>query len=136
VDGTTLDWIWRSAVRVVIAALVGAAFHAAWVVLFIFAASRDAPGFVRGVLWLIVPVVTATGFALGLALLPRREPEPGTDFTRAFLTALSGCAIGGVVMSPIGPMFVGLGVLGGGTVAVAIRVALDRLRKGRSVGVA
>ncbi len=131
-----MDWLWRSVVRVAIAALVGAAFHAAWVALFIFTVSQGASGVVRAILWLIAPIVTAVGFGLGLTLLQRQHPQPRTGFARAFVTALSGCAIGAVIMSPIGPMFVGFGVLGGGTVAVAIWVVSDHSGSGRSAGVA
>ena len=115
---------------------MGAVFHATWVALFIFTASQGASGIVRAMLWLTAPVVTAVGFGLGLTLLQRDDPQSKTGFARAFVTALSGCAIGAVVMSPIGPMFVGLGVLGGGTVAVAIWVASGRSGRGRNAGVA
>jgi hypothetical protein len=126
VGGTKAAWIWRSAVRITVALLAGTAFHVAWVATFIFAASQGAPGILRAMLWLIGPLVTAIGFGLGLTLWQRHDPQRQTGFARAFMAAVSGCAIGALVMSPIGPMFVGLGILGGGTVAVAIWVASDR----------
>lgn len=120
VHGTNVDWIWHSAVRVTSAVVVGAVFHAAWVASFIFIASQGASGIVRAMLWLTAPVVTAAGFGFGLTLAQRRDPESRIGFTRAFVTALSGCTIGALVMSPIGPMFVGLGVLSGGALAVVM----------------
>jgi hypothetical protein len=131
-----MRWVWHFVVRLATAALLGGAFHAAWVALFIFAVSQGAPGVLRATLWLTAPVVTAAGFGLGLTLSRHHEPDPRTRFGRAFVAVLSGCAIGAVVMSPIGPMFVGLGVFGGGLVAAAVRVASDRPGRGQRAGVA
>jgi hypothetical protein len=129
-----MDWIWRSVVRVTVAALVGVAFHAAWVALFILAVSQGAPGSLRAILWVIAPIVTAIGFGLGLTLLQRRHPAPDTGFAHAFAIALAGCAMGAVILSPIGPMFAGFGVLGGGTIAAAIRVVSEQSGRGRRAG--
>ena len=125
-------WLWGLCLRVAAAVLVGAAFHAAWVVLVIFASSRGASGFVRAVVWFAAPIVTATGLAAGFTLLGRRKVRHRTTFARAFLTALVGSAIGAALGSPIGPMFVGMGVLGGGASAIAVRCYADVVSRASS----
>ncbi len=122
---------WAS--RVLTSVLLGVAFHAAWVTLFIFASSAGASAFVRATLWVFAPVVTAAGFATGLALVSRSLPRDSRAFTRPYLTALTGCVVGAAALSPIGPMFVGMGALAGGTLATLFRCYADS-RAGRWTG--
>ncbi len=121
--------MWRDGLRLVISVLTGTAFHALWVVAFIFAASRGASDMFRGILWLAAPVVGAAGFASGLTLM-WRDGRRTAGFALTFGKILSGCAIGAGLMSPIGPMFVGFGLLAGGALAAAIVCFSDSRRAG------
>ncbi len=110
---------------VAVSVLLGLVFHAAWVVLFIFASSQGAARVVKVMLWLLAPVISAAGFGAGLTLVPRGPSRRRTAFRTAFRIAFIGCAIGAAVMSPLGPMVVGFGVLAGGTMGAIVQCFAD-----------
>lgn len=127
-----MAWFRRCSVRVVVAVLFGGTFHAAWVALFISGASLGASGAARIALWIAAPLITAAGIATGLIV-----PIPGAfkltrPFVRVFIAACIACGAGAVIMSPVGPMFVGLGVFGGGALAALALTVLDSTRSAGS----
>ncbi len=117
--------VWDFGRVVAASVLLGLVFHAAWVVLFIFASSQGASRLVKVMLWLLAPVISAVGFGTGLGAVAHGVPRRKTRFRPAFRMALIGCAIGAVVMSPLGPMVVGFGVLAGGGMAAVVQCLAD-----------
>ncbi|MEO8499947.1 MAG: hypothetical protein ABI565_03465 [Vicinamibacteria bacterium] len=67
------------------------------------------------------PVAAAIGFGLGTLLIERVMRRRETTIGQALLWPFVGCAVGAVLVSPLGRMFVGVGVLAFGTVAVVVR---------------
>ncbi len=120
--------------RLAASLVLGVVFHAAWVASFILAASLGASVAVKAVLWLFAPILTAAGFTTGLALLPQVVWRPSGSLTRAYLTVLTACAVGAAVMSPIGPMLVGFGVVAGGTAAVVFWCVIKGARTAGGAG--
>ena len=122
-------WTRRHTMRVAVALTLGVACHAAWVVLFILGASLGVSAIVRGALWLAAPIVTAAGYAAGLAISVRGASPLAWRFSRLFVAVAIGCTAGEIVGSGIGPMFAGLGVVGVGglsALGLAIRDAAGR----------
>jgi hypothetical protein len=106
--------MWRCAIRLVIALVLGLTLHAAWMALFILGASLGASGIVRGALWLVGPIMTAAGYATGLTIRVQGVSTLKWRFWQVFIVVLVCCAVGAIVGRPLGPMFVGLGVLAAG----------------------
>lgn len=113
----------RYAIRLAVALVLGGTLHAVWVGLFILGASLGATGIARGALWLASPIMTAAGYATGLTVPIRGAVALKGRFSRLFTRVLIGCALGGIIGSPFGPMFVGVGVFGAGALS-ALSLAL------------
>ena len=107
----------RYAIRLAVALVLGGTLHAVWVALFILGASLGASGSARGALWLAAPIMTAAGYATGLTVPVRGAVPLKGRSSRVFIRVLMGCALGGIIGSPLGPMFAGLGVFGAGTLS-------------------
>lgn len=87
---------------------------------FILATKLDRPG-VEAVLWLLAPVITAAGFAVGIAIIEHFTITANNGFFRIFIWPLIGCALGAIMVYWFGPMLIVFGMFAAGTVSVAIR---------------
>jgi hypothetical protein len=118
----------RYAIRLAVALLLGVTLHAAWVAVFILGASLGASGIAKGGLWLAAPIMTAAGYATGLTIPVRGAAPLKGRFSQVFVGVWIGCALGGIIGSRVGPMFIGLGVLGAGALA-ALTLAICTARR-------
>jgi len=120
----TLDL--RGALLRLASSLLGAGvFYFAWMAAF-FAATRSGSVIAETVLWLLAPVMTAGGFAVGITVAERLGKKGRTSFIRIYVWPLVGCAIGAGVVYPFGPMLIVFGMFAAGTVSVAVREVVRR----------
>jgi hypothetical protein len=127
-----MDAMRRFAIRFTIAVVLGGMLHVAWVTLVILGRSLGASGTARDALWLAGPIVTAAGYATGLAIRVRGASTVKRRFLQVFVVVLIGCAFGAIVGRPLGPMFVGLGALAAGgltALALVVRTAPRRTER-------
>ena len=92
-------------VRVIISVAFAGIFYVGWLAVAIVVL-KSGPLLAKALCWLSAPVVTAAGFASGLALF---ELLPGTRKSRLryiVLWPLAGCAIGAAVVFFFGPMLI------------------------------
>lgn len=110
--------------------LTGGVFYFAWMAV-VLLTLKPRESHIQSVLWLLAPVVTSLGFAVGAAVAHRLFDKRGVRFTRVYLSALAGCAIGAGSVYWYGPMLIVFGMLLGGTVAIVLREVLwlRRLRR-------
>lgn len=113
-------YLWRAMARVALSFLFAALFYAAWMSIFLLASDLDS-SVVRAILWLLAPVVTAAGFASGIAILERRDKTSRSQFLQIYVWPLTGCAIGAGAVYWLGPMLIVFGMLAVGAVSVALR---------------
>lgn len=113
--------------------LLGAGlFYAAWMVLFLLTSGSASP-FLQAILWLLAPVMTAAGFALGVVLLDRLAGHSRIAFLRIFPWPLVGCAVGAGIVYWFGPMLIVFAMFAAGTASIALReVYLRRASDGLS----
>ena len=116
----------RGVVLRVASSLLGAGvFYVAWMASFLAVTGSDSV-ITETVLWLLAPVMTAAGFAVGVnvadGLVKKRRPS----FIRIYVWPLVGCTIGAAVVYPFGPMLIVLGMFAVGTTSVALREVLMR----------
>lgn len=96
-----------------------------WMAAFIFL--KDTGGqVVRVLLWLVAPVVTALGFAVGATLHERLTEGRRDSFARLYLWPVVGCSVGAVVVFPFGPMLVVFGMFLMGTASMILRELVCR----------
>ena len=133
---------WRTFVGVILSVVCAGLFYFVWMATFLLTRSLHNP-IVEAALWLSAPVVTATGFATGIALSENNfalcaqfsrtklgscfwtTPKTGrTRFHRIFIWPLIGCAIGAGVVYWFGPMLIVFGMFVAGTASVVLREVL------------
>jgi hypothetical protein len=111
---------WKALVRITVSLLCAIVFYIVWMVAFLLTTSLDSPA-AETVLWLLAPVITAAGFATGIAIRQRLARKKQPQFLRIFLWPLIGCAIGAAIVYPLGPMLIVFGMLAAGTASIALR---------------
>ncbi|NQU54199.1 MAG: hypothetical protein HQ522_16855, partial [Bacteroidetes bacterium] len=77
--------------------------------------------FMKGVLWIMMPVVTAAGFAIGLVIYEYLTKIQNRSLLRTFLWPLAGCGIGAVAVYWYGPMLIVFGMFAIGTLSIILR---------------
>jgi hypothetical protein len=100
--------------------LLGGAFYAAWLSVFLATGGWQNAQLERA-LFVLAPVVTAAGFATGMTLVERFWGSPRTGFFLSWVWALLGCVVGALVVYWYGPMLIVFTMLAGGTIAVVYR---------------
>ncbi len=116
-------YLWRLLVRVAFSILSAGVFYFAWMGVFLFA-TKLGVSIIRPILWLLGPVITATGFAAGIAIFERLTGTSKTRFLQVFIWPLIGCVIGAGVVYPFGPMLIVFGMFTAGIVSVVLRELL------------
>ena len=114
----------RQLLQVAASILCAGILYLLWLGVFIVLSVRG--GVVKGILWLVAPVVTAAGFALGLAVSMRLLKSPRVSLVSVFLWPLAGCVVGAAVVYWYGPMLIVFGMFLLGTASVVVRQALLR----------
>jgi hypothetical protein len=84
------------------------------------------------VMWILSPVVTALGYALGIVLGERLTKASPTRFDRILIWPLIGCAIGAGIVVWFGPMLIVFGMFLLGTASVILREWSMRREKRRA----
>jgi hypothetical protein len=92
-------------VRIIVSIIFAGIFYTGWMAIAI-PVLKSGPLFARVLCWLSAPVVTAAGFAAGIAIF---ELLPGTRKSKPrdiILWPLAGCVIGAAVVFYFGPMLI------------------------------
>ncbi|NIS83175.1 MAG: hypothetical protein GTO14_23905 [Anaerolineales bacterium] len=117
---------WESILRVVVSSVLGSVFYLIWMALFLLAAPEG--GFLEGFLWLIAPVVTGLGFAIGVRLFDTWTGTEKGSFQRLLLWPLAGCILGALIVYWFGPMLIVFSMLSFGTISISLREIYRRRR--------
>jgi hypothetical protein len=104
-------------VRTIISVIFAGIFYTGWMAIAI-PVLKSGPVFARVLCWLSAPVVTASGFAAGIAIF---ELLPGTRKSKPrdiILWPLAGCIIGAAVVFFFGPMLIVFAMFALGTAGI------------------
>ena len=124
--------MWRAFARVTLSLLCAGLTYAGWLAVFLLTTEPNRP-IAQAIRWLSAPVVTAAGFAAGIAMWERFTKANRVGFFRVLLWPLVGCALGAGAVYWFGPMLIVFGMFAGGAASVIIReVSQHRLRAGNS----
>ena len=105
--------------------LCGGISYFVWMAAALLSSSLDNPP-LKAFLWLLAPIVTAFGFAAGIAILERGTKTSKTTFLRIFIWPLVACTLGAVAVYWFGPMLIVFAMLAAGAASVFLReVVLD-----------
>ncbi len=111
---------WKALVRMAFSLLCAIIFYLAWMASFILTTRLDSP-VAETILWLLAPVITATGFAAGIMLRERLAGQERSRFLRIFIWPLIGCVIGAGIVYWFGPMLIAFAMLFTGTASIVLR---------------
>ena len=118
---------WRATIRIAFSLVCAIVFYLVWMAVFILTTRLDSP-VVESMLWLLAPVITAAGFATGIAIRERLAGQKRPRFLRIFLWPLIGCAIGAILVYSFGPMLIVFAMFFTGTASIALREAVGFFR--------
>jgi hypothetical protein len=124
---------WKALVRIAVSLLCAVVFYLVWMAAFLLTTGIESPA-VETALWLLAPVVTAAGFATGIAVRERLAGKTRPFFLRIYLWPLLGCAIGAGLVYRFGPMLIVFAMLAAGTASVALREVVGFFRAKQSAG--
>ena len=119
-----LRYLRGALIRMLSSLLCAGIFYFAWMAAFLLVVQLGL-AMLEAVLWLLAPVMTAAGFAVGMALLERLTRTARTKFVRVFVWPLIGCMIGAGVVYWFGPMLIVFGMFAAGTVSMVLREVVE-----------
>jgi hypothetical protein len=108
---------WVPVLKTTVSLLLGGVCYSVWLGVFLLAVKSE-NSVAQGALFFLAPLVTAAGFAAGIAVFERRG---GFDLPRTMTWPLIGCVVGSVSVYWYGPMLIVFTMLAGGTLGVIIR---------------
>ena len=117
-------------VRIIISVIFAGIFYIGWMAIAI-PVLKSGPLFAKALCWLSAPVVTASGFACGIAIF---ELLPGTRKSKArdiILWPLAGCTIGAAVVFYFGPMLIAFAMFALGTAGIFTKEIISIKRQFR-----
>ncbi len=116
-------------VRVALSVIFAGIFYIGWLAIALPTFKSGFGGLVvKAVIWILAPILTGLGFAVGPKIF---ELLPFTDKTRFWETykwCLAGCAIGAGIVCVFGPMLIVFGMFATGTMCVVLH-EVARIRK-------
>jgi len=116
-------------VRTVLSLFFAGVFYTGWMAVTIPTVKSGFGGLiVKAILWILAPVVTGLGFAVGSRAFELLSGTGKSRFWRTYKWCLAGCAIGGGIVCMFGPMLIVFGMFAAGTLSVVL-CEVDRLRK-------
>lgn len=118
----------RHLIKVLSSVLCAGILYFLWMGVFLVLSDR-AGAVVRGIFWLLAPVVTAAGFAVGLVVSERLLGSAKVSFLRVFIWPLVGCAVGAAVVYWYGPMLIVFGMFLVGAASVVLRQATGSMSR-------
>ena len=122
--------LWRVLVKVTVSLLCAGVFYFVWMAAFLMVTRLEAP-IVEGILWVLAPVVTGTGFAVGIVAAERTSSTTRSGFFRTLMWPLMGCAIGASIVYWFGPMLIVFGMFVVGTASVTVGEVVAFFRSAR-----
>lgn len=123
-----LRYLWEALVRIAVSVLFAGVLYFVWMTTFLFTTKLDNSA-VELVLWVLAPVVTAVGFAAGIAVFERLSKRSRTRFLHIYRWPLIGCVIGAGAVYWFGPMLIVFGMFAAGTASIVLREVILGIRK-------
>jgi len=116
--------IWESILRILASVFVGGLFYFLWLVCFLLLAFQG--NVLKGILWVVSPIVTGFGFALGILIFNRVLHIAGDKFLQVIIWPVIGCIVGALIIFWFGPMLIVFSMLLFGTLSISIKELVYR----------
>ena len=117
-----------AAARVTSSVLCAGVFYVLWLAAFLTTDRMGSP-LVKAVGRLSAPVVTAAGFAAGVAVLGFLTKNSNSKFLATFQWTLIGCTVGALAVVWFGAMLIVFGMFAAGTASVVLKEVLPVIKK-------
>jgi hypothetical protein len=128
--GMSIKRLFGILLRITLSVIFAGVLYTGWLAIVIPIFKSGFGGWVvKGVLWIVAPIITGLGFTVGPVIFELWPTAEKSGFWRRYKWTLVWCAIGGGICFLFGPMLIVFGMFGAGTLSVMIFEVL-RLRKG------
>lgn len=114
--------------RVVLSVFFAGIFYIGWMAVAIPVLKSDLDMPIRIVFWMLAPIVTGFGFAAGHKTSELFVTAEKSHFGKLCMWYIAGCAFGGGIVFPFGPMLIVFGMFAVGTLSVIVHEIL-RIQK-------
>jgi hypothetical protein len=108
--------------------LLGGISYFLWMATFLLTSKINSP-IIETSMWILAPVITAFGFALGVLIFERYNKTSATNFLNIYRWPLIGCAIGAISVYWYGPMLIVFTMLLAGELSILLREILNMLKE-------
>jgi hypothetical protein len=116
--------------RVALSLLFAGIFYCVWMAIAIPAFKSGFAGLiVKATLWVLAPIITGLGFAVGLKIFEFLPTTDKCQFRRTYKWCLAGCAIGGGVFWLFGPMLIVFGMFLAGTLSIVMYEVVKSMQR-------
>lgn len=112
--------LWGILIRIAASTFCGVLAYIVWLAVFLLISGLKRP-VVEVLGWMSGPVITAAGYASGVAMSERLTRAREPRFLRIFIWPLTGCTLGAAAVYWFGPMLIVFGMLASGTASIALR---------------
>ncbi len=123
--------LWQAVIRVAVSLFCAGISYVVWLAAFLLTVNLDS-SVVESLLWLLAPVVTATGFATGILVSERLARIERAGFLHLWVWPFVGCVIGAGVVYWFGPMLIVFGMFAVGTASIALREVIVNTKSART----
>ena len=119
-------------VRVALSVIFAGIFYIGWMAIALPTFKSGFGGLVvKAVIWILAPILTGLGFAVGPKIFELLPAPDTTHFWETYKWCLAGCVIGGGIVWVFGPMLIVFGMFAAGTMSVVLH---EMVRIRRKVG--
>jgi len=114
--------------KVALSVLFAGVFYTGWMVVAIPTIKSGFGGLVVMImLWILAPIITGFGFALGPKIFDLISSEANkSSFWTTYKWCLAGCAIGGGIVCIFGPMLIVFGMFLAGTLSILVHEVITK----------
>ena len=116
-------------VRVALSVIFAGIFYIGWMAIAIPTLKSEVGGLVvKTIIWILAPILTGLGFAIGPKIFELLPTTDKTHFGETYKWCLAGCVIGSGIVWVFGPMLIVFGMFAIGTMSVVLHEVV-RIRK-------
>ena len=103
----------------ILAVCAGGLGYSVWLIIFLLLPTNVSAA-IENVLWMLAPVLTTSGFSLGVWIRNKRTKQVHIPLTSSLLWTLIACSLGALTVYWYGPMLIVFSMLACGTLSVLV----------------
>ncbi len=107
--------------HIIVSTAFSGVFYVGWMAMAIPALKSEYGILIKGLVWILAPVITSLGFWVGIFIVDLLSFSQKPKFWEVYRFPLIGCSVGAAIVVPFGPMLIVFGMFGLGGLSIIIR---------------